>query len=130
MKTTKTQIQKEALETLKGYKIKAGETVYTILRHHSTSGMYRAIDLYIMRKNQPVRITWSAANAMGRKYDTKHEAMGCSGCGMDMGYDAVYSLSRTLFPNGFKLPKGERGRNGDTSGFDKDGGYALNHRWL
>ena len=23
-----------------------------------------------------------------------------------------------------------RGRNGDKSGWDDDGGYALNHRWL
>ena len=52
------------------------------------------------------------------------------GCGMDMGFNIVYSLSRRLWPKGFKLPKGKAGRNGDTSGTDTDGGYALNQRWL
>jgi len=50
------------------------------------------------------------------------------GCGMDMGFELVYCLGRKLFPDGFKV-KGI-GRNGDTSGWDKDGGYALKYNWL
>ena len=47
---------------------------------------------------------------------------------MDMGFALVYELSRELYPKGFKVAG--VGRNGDTSGHDKDGGYALKQRWL
>ena|ERR1035437_1828097 len=53
---------------------------------------------------------------------------GDGGCGMDMGFHLVYNLGRTLFPEGFKVEG--RGRNGDASGWDKDGGYALKQRWI
>lgn len=67
---------------------------------------------------------------------------------MDMGFAVVYELGRTLFPNGFgvegELPLGHktrpvtkekaakavekgakfRGRNGDPSGWDNDGGSS------
>jgi len=86
-------------------------------------------------------------------------AVRVGGCGMDMGFHLVYNLGRVLFPDGFGLehwketPDGGhfgycrpptrddvcllqgkgfvcRGRNGDTSGWDDDGGYALKCRWL
>ena len=80
-----------------------------------------------------------------------------SGCGMDMGFHVIYNLSRTLFPDGFgvemKIKDAMRpspmrpvsraaaakmteigyrayGRNGDKTGWDDDGGYALKQRWL
>lgn len=73
---------------------------------------------------------------------------------MDMGFAVVYDLGRVMFPDGFgvagKYPNGSdgrpttkemaakaveigatfRGRNGDPSGWDNDGGYALKQRWL
>lgn len=81
------------------------------------------------------------------------------GCGMDMGYHVVYSLGCVMFPEGFGVlgsitPKGGEksypvrpatieearkmkvagaifyGRNGDDSGWDDDGGFALKHSWL
>jgi hypothetical protein len=77
-----------------------------------------------------------------------------AGCGMDMCFATVYNLGRMLFPEGFgelawrtsdptaTIPAGRpqtpveaaamvadgfvfRGRNGDSSGWDTDGGYAL-----
>ena len=72
-------------------------TVYTVLRHVSKSGMYRALDVYIMRNNEPLRITWSVCKALGYRYDQNHEALGTTGCGMDMGYGVAASLSRALF---------------------------------
>ena len=68
-----------------------------------------------------------------------------------MGFEVVYNLGRQLFPKGFGTvsyggicpqtkEEAERlvatgktsfcGRNGDKSGWDNDGGYALKHRWL
>lgn len=79
------------------------------------------------------------------------------GCGMDMGFSLVYDLGRYLFPDGFGVemeikdavrpsplrPVSQEaaaklvaigykscGRNGDPSGWDNDGGYALKQRWL
>lgn len=140
--------------------LKPGDTVKTILRHCSASGMTRVIDLVIVyrpeirtyppkpaetaryagdvdydakpkrtRGKPEVRsIGWMAAKAMGDKFDRDQQGIKIGGCGMDMGFALVYNLGRTLFPKGFKV-KG-RGRNGDTSGHDRDGGYALRQEWL
>ena len=121
------QNQNEAIENLRGI-ISVGDRVYTILRHRSASGMTRWLDLYIIKNNEPRRITWLAAAALGYTYDFKREALKVGGCGMDMGFHVVYCLGRRLFPDGFAVEG--TGRNGDTSGWDKDGGYALNHEWM
>ena len=115
--------------------LKPGKTVYTILRRRSSSGMSRHISLVIIDKDyngKPVifDLTWWAAQAMDYRLDRDTGGIVVSGCGMDMGFHLVYSLGRKLFPKGFKLPKGQPGRNGDTSGRDNDGGYALKHTWL
>lgn len=101
------QEQVMAVEALRGY-IKPEQCVYTKLSHLSRSGMKRIIDLYVVKDNEIVRITWNACAAMNRSYDKKREGMVMNGCGMDMGFAAVYDLSHTLFGNG----------------------YAINHRWI
>lgn len=145
--------QTEAIENLRGM-ISAGDRVYTILRHCSASGMTRWLDLYIIKDNTPCRITWQAAQALGYTYDRKYDALKVGGCGMDMGFHVVYCLSRRLFPDGFGIEGSDalgrkvrpltkekaakavekgfnfRGRNGDQSGWDVDGGYALRHDWM
>lgn len=103
-----------------------GDTVYTVLRHVSRSGMQREISLFI---GECERIDWLVARALGDRIG-KNDGIVATGCGMDMGFELVYNLGRTLWPDGFKLKKGERGRNGDTSGRETDGGYALRHRWM
>jgi len=102
--------------------------VYTVLRGVSRSSMTRWLDLFVIIKNEPYRITYSVANILDWKYSRKREAIIVNGCGMDMGFHTVYSLSRVLYPKGFKV--NGIGRNGDTSGWDKDGGYKLKQRWL
>lgn len=124
MKTTEQQNAVKALRK----SLKAGATVYTVLRHVSSSGMSRRIDLYTIHKNQPRSITYYTAKALGYNRNPDKEGITVGGCGMDMGFHLVYNLGRALFPKGFKV-KGT-GRNGDTSGHDNDGGYALNQRWL
>lgn len=105
--------------------LKPGDTVYTRLNHCSRSGMMRVIDLFVIRDNEPRRITWSACQATGTAYNDRHEGMRMDGCGMDMGFAAVYHLGRVLWPVGTPEPHGTR--NGEP---DRDGGYALKHRWL
>lgn len=123
--------KEEALRYLRKI-LRPGDTVYTILRHVSSSGMSRRIDLYAIRKNQPVYLSGYAGRVLGISRHPSKEGLNVSGCGMDMGFHLVYELSYALFPKGFIPAKaGQHGRNGtpDTE-LDKDGGYALQHRWL
>lgn len=90
----------EAIEMLKK-SVKPGDTIYTTLKHVSKSGMMRVIDLFIIEDNEPRRITGLACRAIGNSYNDRHEGMTMGGCGMDMGFAAVYDLSHTLFSEGF-----------------------------
>lgn len=108
--------------------LRPGTTVYTVLRSVSRSGMTRGIDLYCVKNGEIRYLSGYAGQILGLRRTDNGLQVG--GCGMDMGFHVVYSLSSALYPKGFKLGKGNHGRNGDTSGFDRDGGYALNHRWL
>lgn len=96
-----------------------GDTVYCVLRHVSASGMSRRIDLYTIQDNRPRFLTGYAAHAIGWKWGDKAGVV-VGGCGMDMGFHLVYTLSRTLFPDGFN----------DGQDSQRDGGYALRHEWL
>jgi hypothetical protein len=136
--------------------LKPGDTVWTKLIHVSRSGMYRVIDCFAIKDNEPLRITWSVATLCGG-YDRRHEGAKASGCGMDMGFSLVYNTSLALFPHGFGCI-GEGCPSCDHSNGDRDytphydgtprgasevgksltpynhmhsnGGYALRHRWL
>lgn len=117
-----------------------GDTLYTVLRHVSRSGMYRVIDVLCIEANQPRRISWAVANALGWRYDMRHEGIGVSGAGMDMGFHLIYSLSRVLFPNGhhctgqqWSCPSNDHTngmREYNSATIHPDGGYALNQKWL
>lgn len=150
---TKTETA-EATERLREI-LSPGDVVRTKLDHVSRSGMTRWIDLYVIRDNEPVRITRSAADVTGYTYDRRRDALKIEGCGMDMGFAAVYSLSLRLFPDGFGCI-GDDCPSNDHSNGDRDwtphgslaetnprsprfggarhwhqsGGYALQQRWL
>ena len=105
--------------------LKPGDVIFTRLNHVSASGMTRWLDLFVIRDNEPLRLTWSAAAATDYVYCDRRESLKIEGCGMDMGFSAVYSLGRALWPDGTDSPHGTR--NGEP---DSDGGYALKQRWL
>jgi len=113
-----------------------GDVVYTKVLHVSQSGMYRVIDLYVIRNNEPRRISWPVGRLL-QGYDRRHEGARASGCGMDMGFALVYDLSSRLFPDGFECigehcPADDHVnmRRGETPTHHRDGGYALIQRWL
>ncbi len=87
--------QQQAVESLREL-LKPGDTVHTVLRHVSRSGMSRLIDCYVIVDNEPRWISGLVARATGMTLD-KADAIRVGGCGMDMGFHVVYSLSRTLF---------------------------------
>ncbi len=96
--------------------LKHGDTVYTVLRHVSASGMSRRIDLYTMKENRPQYLSGYVSALTGwRLHDKGGLVIG--GCGMDMGFHAVYTLSAILF------------RDNPIKGRDHSG-YELRHEWL
>jgi hypothetical protein len=118
-----------------------GDTVYAVLRHRSAGGMTRHIDLYKIAEGEPLCLSYWAGHALGLPVNVgNHEGIKIGGCGMDMGFELVYRLSGRLFPDGFAC----LGRDGAVCcpGNDhlnapreeyqhhRNGGYALNHRWL
>ena len=129
-KLTKAQ-QAERDESIKVLRkmLRPGTAVYCKLDHVSKSGMMREISLYIVYKRELVCINWRASQIIGWNQG-KHGGIKVSGCGMDMGFHLVRTLSSRLYPKGFKLAKNQYGRNGDKSGFDPDGGYALKSSWM
>lgn len=116
-------------------KLRPGSTVYVYCTNVSRSGMSRRLRLLIVRKGSIESITCDAARAVGwRLRDGSHWEIIANGCGMDMGFHAVYTLARTLFPNGGPLGKsnGTRQRQEAARGKDRetDGGYLLKHEWI
>lgn len=107
------------------------QRIYTSIKRVAPSGMSRHISVYVARKNQIIDITWHVGHITGYSRNRDTGGLVVGGCGMDMGFHLIYSLSRCLYPKGYKLPKSQKwGRNGDTSGYDKDGGYKLKQQWI
>lgn len=105
--------------------IRPNQVVYTILRSVSVSGMSRTLSVVTVGADGQIHdITGCVAVALDdRTTDRGHIRVG--GCGFDAGFDVVYRLGRTIWPDGTPEPHGTR--NGQP---DSDGGYALTHRWL
>lgn len=86
--------------------------ILTIVRHVSRSGMSRNISLKYVKNGELLDITYNAALVLdwplvdGWNYSVK-----VGGCGMDMGFHTVYSLSGRLY------------------GYQERNAYRLRHRW-
>ena len=139
--------------------LKPGTTVYTILEHVGRSGMSRRIGVRVFVDNDPHYLDGLVAIALGEPVP-RDGGIRVDGCGMDMGFELVYRLSRALYPDGFgcigragypekrdALCPSNDHANGDgdytphpgcgtpdargtRDHWHNEGGYALNHRWL
>ena len=131
--TNAREMERARKHLLEDYRLTPGDTIYTKLCHRSRSGMYRVIDLYIIRNNEPLRITYTAALLLDG-YDRRHEGARARGCGMDMGFALVYDLSRRLWPDGYECTGEGCTSNDHSNRVDRlhhpDGGYALRQQWL
>ena len=123
MKYSKEEKQ-EALERLKEW-IKKGDTLHTTVRHVSRSGMMRHISVKHLKATdnpeRPVNVSnydYHIARVLDLPEAPNYQGIKIGGCGMDMGFHLVYSLSRALFKD---EPKGES---------DRDHGYWINQEWL
>lgn len=98
---------------------RAGSTAYTDVTHVSRSGMTRYIEVYRIKNGTPLNVSHLVAEALDRGYDP-HRGVKVQGCGMDMGFELVYSMSRTVHANSrSKLRKDKH-----------DAGYLIKQRWL
>jgi len=86
-----------------------GSTVYTILRSVSRNGMSRRISLAFICNGRIGTIDHLAGDALGYRVSNRGGLI-VGGCGMDMGFALVYSLSCALHP-------------------DADG-YSIRHEWI
>ena len=128
--------RQEAREDLLKH-LQPGDTVYTVLRHVSRSGMMRVIDPFIMHEGRPFYLRGYVRRLGLGTVDRAHDGVRVQGCGMDMGFHLVYSLSWALWPHGFEC-SGENCQSNDHSNGDrdrtphvhKDGGYALKQEWV
>lgn len=119
----------EALTELRKI-LSPGQTVYTVLRSVSSSGMSRTMDLLIIDTDSNgapwIRcISWLVAKACGFAWCSRNDAIRRNGCGMDMGYDTVSHVGHTVWPDG--TPESHGSRSGKP---DHAGEYALKHSWL
>jgi hypothetical protein len=88
-----------------------GDTVHTVLRHVSRSGMSRSISAIIYdEEGNNYNIDYLVSRLLDCPYDGKNGGVKRGECSMDMGFDLVYNLSSRLWPD--------------------DGGYALKQMWL
>jgi hypothetical protein len=140
---TKAQDQErdDAIKRLRE-EIKPGETLQTILRHVSSSGMSRSISIIQIKRGSTFDWTWLVARAIGEKIDQKHDGIKIQGAGMDMGFELVYRLSMALYGGkrgypclGDKCPSNVHVNDRDAprgkgKGIRHSDGYALSHRWL
>ena len=146
-KAGKDAMRAQAIEHLRAI-LKPGATVHCVLRNVSRSGMMRHIDFYKMGADGPVYLSgWIATALDMRRADSG--GIKVSGCGMDMGFSVVYSLSSVLygkFYNGTGWACiGEHCPSNEHSGhmsqearaasyapgtMHEDGGYALRYSWL
>ena len=135
---TKTEIA-ESMATLRKL-LRPGTEVRTILRHVSSSGMSRRISLLVVHKGEITDITWDAARVLGypirgRAGYVQDVGLTVGGCGMDMGYHLVNSLSYAV--HGHKSV-GDAVKDNSPAGFPMSktrpghfrAGYSLRHRWI
>ena len=122
--------------------VKPGDTIYTILRHVSRSGMTRVIDLILMpergtEETGPISISGHASKLLDMPLDRDRWGIKIGGCGMDMGFALVYNLSYHLFKDGFECIGGDCPANDHSNGDrnyephqHSNAGYALRQKWL
>jgi len=137
---TKKEQKKAAIEearTVLLKLLKPGTEVYAIVKRVSSTGMSRHIAILTVKKGKIENITGWVSSLLEMKWNDDG-SLTVGGAGMDMGFHVVYSLSRTLWPDGFECPGEGSCKSNDHSNGDGDykphhhgdGGYALVHQRL
>jgi hypothetical protein len=81
----------DLLEELK--QLPKDTTIYTIVHHVSQSGMMRHVEMFYLKDNQKIPIRFLTEEVFFYRLNRKTDYYHVSGCGMDMGFSLVHSLS-------------------------------------
>ena len=112
--------------------LEPGDTLHTVLRHVSKSGMSRDIDVYKLVDSEAIWLSWKVARLLDEPMH--NDAIRVRGAGMDMGFHLVYGIGQRLWPEGFTCIGENCPSNDHLNGYDaehhRSGGYALRHRWM
>jgi len=96
---TKKQDQLEAAKEL-GSILKdiPTDTIYTVIRHVSSSGMQREISVKMIDAGRIIGLDYLVSTATGCKIG-KHGGLVVKGCGMDMGFHLVDQINHLFSPS-------------------------------
>jgi hypothetical protein len=108
MTTKAQQAEKtEAIEKLQAI-LSRGDTLHTILRNVSSSGMSRVISVvYVDPQSSEILNLDYLISQLGvykrTPSSSRHDGLKVGGVGMDMGFAVVYDISQTVFNDGYAL---------------------------
>lgn len=126
-KSEKAEYKADALAHLRK-SLRRGATIYTSCSHVARSGMSRRLHCYFVRKGEIRDITGYVALVLGYRRNDRDDGFTVGGCGMDMGFHVVHSLSYALHGT-HDDPRWKGLRHEARPGVIRPG-YTLNHRWL
>lgn len=122
--------------------IKPGTRIYTVLRHVSSSGMSRDIDVYAImpmtdsngkRFRGPMWLSGRVASVLGMSM-SKDRGIRVGGCGMGMGFHIVMNLSYALHGHDtIGAEASDAGKLGvpfTPKPKNYRAGYSLIHEWM
>lgn len=96
----------EAIEKLQAI-LGRGDTLHTILRNVSSSGMSRVISvIYVNNDGSLLNLDYLISQIGVYKRtpaSSRYDGLKVSGTGMDMGFAVVYNVSQTVFNDGYAL---------------------------
>ena len=96
MNKQKQQISNEAIARLKDWGMKKNTLVYGKVIHVSQSGMSRDIAFYMLDGSRMVNISSQIAQVLDWRTDSQKNAVKVGGCGMDMVFHTIYTLSEVM----------------------------------
>lgn len=94
----------KAIETLREI-FPVGSTATTIVRHVSSSGMSRAIQVLAVQDGEIRDVDYLVRRVLGWPLHRSDAGVVVKGAGMDMAFHLVYSLSSALHGDGYAISK-------------------------
>lgn len=79
-----------------------GTCLYTTIKHVSRGGMSREISVYVVHNERIRNINYYVGEVLGLRIGN-HNGLVVKGCGMDMGYAIVSSVSEILYADNYAL---------------------------
>ena len=79
-----------------------GSTAHTTVRHVNPKGTSRHIKVLAISGERIQNVSYYVSKLLDWRYTDK-EAIFVGGCGMDMGFHLIYTLSSVLYDDGYAI---------------------------